>query len=387
MTQGSVAAKGTELGTDPQDGRLVLLGVGDIGPYYEPVADYRSVFQPVLDTGDVRFAHCEKIFSTRGYLQVHGDGHYSRQDPSRAKIFGECGFNVVSLAGNKAMDWGAEALLDTMDLFHEMGIQTIGGGRNAEEARRPAIVEKDGVKVAILGYSCILREGYNATEHNPGTAPLRIHTFYTPMDWQPGTPPRVMTYPYEEDLEAFKTDIKKAKATADAVVVSLHMGIHNIPRILADYQRTVARAAFESGADLILGHHPHIPKGVEVIGGKACFYSLSHFLWSQREIGNHVPGHIGGHRHGVQHDPAYPRLPMGPDAMKSMIARAEFSKQGVERVGFYPVRIDTDLRPEVLFNGDPRFDTAVEHVEWMSEGLPHRFTVDGNEVLVTAPEG
>jgi hypothetical protein len=374
------------MATERRDGRLVVLGVGDIGPYYEPVEDYRSVFQATLDSGDVRFAHCEKIFSTRGYLQVHGDGHYSRQDPSRAKLFADCGFNVVSLAGNKAMDWGAEALLDTIELFNGMGIQTIGGGRNIEEARRPAIVEKNGVKVAFLGYSCVLREGYAATEHTPGTAPMRIHTFYTPIDWQPGTPPRVVTYPFDDDLRELQADIVRTKPLADAVIVSMHWGIHNIPRVLADYQRIVAKAAFESGADLILGHHPHIPKGIEVFGGKACFYSLSHFLWSQRELGTHVPGHIGGHRHGVEHDPAYPRLPMGPDAMKSMIGRAEVTKKGIERVGFYPVRIDTDLRPEVLFAGDPRFDAAVEHMEWTSEDLAHRFTVDGSEVVVTSPD-
>lgn len=366
--------------------RLVVLGVGDVGPYYEPVPDYRRVFQSVLETGDVRFAHCEKVFSTRGALQVHGDGHYSRQDPGRARIFEECGFNVVSIAGNKAMDWGPDAMLDTIELFDRMGITAIGGGRNADEARRPAIVERNGVKVAFLAYSCVLREGYDATEHRAGTAPLRVRTFYVPEDWQPGTPPRVVTYPYEEDLAAFKDDIRRTRPLADAVIVSIHMGIHNIPRVLADYQRTVARAAFEAGADLIFGHHPHIPKGIEVIDGKVCFYSLSHFLWSQRELGNHVPGHLGGHRHGVEHDPAYPRLPMGPDAMKSMIGRAVVTRGGLDRVGLYPVRIDTDLRPEVLRAGDPRFDTAVEHLEWISEGLDHTFTVDGDEVVITAPD-
>ncbi len=56
-----------------------------------------------------------------------------------------------------------------------------------------------------------------------------------------------------------------------------------------------------------------------------------------------------------------------------------------ERVRFHPVRIDTDLRPEVLFAGDPRFDAAVEHLEWASEGLPHRFILDGDQVVVTGP--
>jgi hypothetical protein len=74
---------------------------------------------------------------------------------------------------------------------------------------------------------------------------------------------------------------------------------------------------------------------------------------------------------------------MGPDAMKSMIAKAVVSKNGVDRIGFLPVRIDTQYRPEVLRNGDTRFDAAVEHMEWCSEGLEHNFKVDGDEVVIT----
>ena len=67
---------------------------------------------------------------------------------------------------------------------------------------------------------------------------------------------------------------------ADAVVLSLHWGVHFVPRLIADYQRTVAQAAFDAGADLILGHHAHVPKAIEVRGGKTCFYSLSNFIMS-----------------------------------------------------------------------------------------------------------
>lgn len=366
-----------------QDGRLVLMTVGDIGPYHEPLDGYPTLAKPTLAQADFRFAHCEKVFSTRGTLQLHSDGHYSRQDPRFASLFADCGVNVASVAGNKAMDWGGDALMDMIELFRSKGIQTVGGGSNEEEARRPAIVEKNGVSVAFLAYCSIMRDGYAATPHQPGIAPIRIDTFYKPDDWQPGTPPRVITIPWEKDVDAMREDIARAKLQADAVVVSMHWGIHNVPRMLADYQPVVARAAMGAGADLIVGHHPHIPKGIEVIDGKVCFYSQSHFIWSQRELNNHVPGHIGGHRHGVEHDPAYPRLPFGPDAMKSMIARVEVTPNGIDRVGILPVRIDTELRPEVLHAGDPRFDTAVEHLEWMSEDLPHTFTVEGDEVVVT----
>jgi poly-gamma-glutamate synthesis protein (capsule biosynthesis protein) len=364
-------------------GQVVVMGCGDVGPYHEPVDVYPVLAKPTLAAADLRFAHAEKVYSDRGVMQTHSDGHYTRQPPRFAALLADCGFDVVSVAGNKAMDWGAEAMLDMIELLNSMGIQTVGGGRNEEEARRPVIFHRNGVRVAFLAYCSVLREGYAATKHSAGTAPMRVDTFYKPQDWQPGTPPRVITIPWERDLEAMCLDIESTKKMADAVIVSMHWGIHNIPRVLADYQRVVARAAIKAGADSIFGHHPHIPKGIEVIDGKACFYSLSHFIWTQRELSNQVPGHEGGHRHGVEHDPDYPLLPMGPDAMKSMIARAVVSKAGVDRVGFLPVRIDTKYRPEVLLHDDPRFTAAVEHMDWCSEGLAHRFTVDGDEVVVT----
>ena len=366
------------------DGQLVLMAVGDVGPYHEPLDGYPTLAKPTLATADVRFAHCEKVFTTRGTMQVHSDGHYSRQDPRFASLFADCGFDVVSVAGNKAMDWGAEGLLDMIELFRGMGIQTVGGGADEAEARRPAVLERNGVTVAFLAYNSIMRDGYAATPHTPGIAPMRVDTFYKQGDWQPGTPPVVLTIPWEKDVAAMRNDVARARDLADAVVVSMHWGIHNIPRVLADYQRVVGRAIIEAGADTIVGHHPHIPKGIEVIDDRVCFYSLSHFIWSQRELNNHVPGHLGGHRHGVEHDPAYPRLPMGPDAMKSMIGRFVVGHGGLERAAFLPVRIDTELRPEVLRNGDPRFDTAVQHIEWLSDELPHTFTVEGDEVVVTA---
>jgi hypothetical protein len=72
-----------------------------------------------------------------------------------------------------------------IDLFREMGMQVIGAGRNAEEARRPAIIEKNGIKVAILGYSSVIRDGQAASPDKPGIAPLRAINNYDPIDFQP----------------------------------------------------------------------------------------------------------------------------------------------------------------------------------------------------------
>jgi poly-gamma-glutamate capsule biosynthesis protein CapA/YwtB (metallophosphatase superfamily) len=362
---------------------LVLLGCGDIGPVHEPMAPYSELARPALAAGDLRFAQVERVYSDRGAFQLHSQGHHSRVKPHLASVFSDCGFDVVSLASNHAMDWGEDALLDTMAEFAQRGIQTVGAGRNLDQARKPAIVERNGVRVAFLAYCSVLREGYAAGPDKAGVAPLRAHTYYEPVEYQAGVPPRVVTVPYEDDLTGMIRDIGAARGAAHAVVVSLHWGVHFIPRVIADYQPVVAQAAFGAGADLILGHHAHVPKAIGVHGGKVCFYSLSNFIMS-------APARIGERaasftrRYGVVLDPEYPHLPYGTDAKRSLIAKAVIGQEGVTKVAFLPVMIDRHLRPEILRYGDPRFDDSVRYLDWASDGFDHAFAVEGDEVVVTA---
>ena len=302
-----------------------------------------------------------------------------------ASVFSDCGFDVVSVASNHAMDWGEDALLDTLALFKKKGIKTIGAGRNLAEARRPAIIEKNGVRVAFLAYCSILNEGYCAGPNSAGIAPLRAHTYYEAVDYQAGVPPRVVTVPDEEDLAAMLDDIKAAKQNVDAVVLSLHWGIHFVPRLIADYQVTCAKAAFAAGADLILGHHAHTPKAIGVYGnnsGKTCFYSLSNFIMSSTAK-SAASAAAFEKKYGVKLDPDYPHLAYGEDAKRSLIAKAVITKSGVQKTSFLPVLIDKQLRPEVLKRDDARFDDAVRFMNWVSEDFDHKFVLEGDEVSVT----
>lgn len=360
------------------------MAVGDVGPIHEPMGGYCALARPVLAGADIRFAQVERVYSERGALQVHSGGAHSRVKPHMASVFTDCGFNVVSLASNHAMDWGADAMLDTAALFRDQGIEVVGVGRNLEEARRPAIVERNGVRIAFLAYCSILQTGYAAGRDKAGIAPLRAHTYYEPFDYQAGVPPKVVTVPYEEDLSAMVEDIARAKKDADAVVLSLHWGIHFIPRLIADYQPAAARAAFAAGADLILGHHAHAPKAIGVHEGKACFYSLSNFIMSSTAKTPEKAAEFSK-QYGVVMDPDYPHLAYGADAKRSLVAKAVLTREGVRKVSFLPVLIDRELRPEVLRAADPRFADAVRFMEWVSEGHEHRFTVDGDEVVVADP--
>ena len=362
---------------------ITLLGCGDVGPMHGDMEPYSTLVRPVLATGDIRFAQCERLYSLRGSRQVSApDG--GRGTPDMARIFTDCGFNVVSLASNLALDWGEDALLDTIDLLRDKGIQVIGAGRNLNEARKPAVIEKDGVRVAILAYCSVPKEGYSAGPNKIGVAPMRAHTSYEQVEYQAGMPPRIVTVPDSEDLARMVEDIADAKKTAHAVIVSLHWGIHFIPRIIADYQPLVAKAAYAAGADLILGHHAHVPKAIATYGGKVCFYSLSNFIFSSAVSGL-TPERIElfAQRYGVTLDPEFPNFPLGNDARRSLIAKAVISRAGISKVSFLPALIDKQIRPEVLLRNDPRFDDAVNFMKWVSEGFDPTFMIEGNEVIVS----
>ncbi|MCW5605805.1 MAG: CapA family protein [Burkholderiales bacterium] len=359
------------------------MAVGDTGPFHAPANAYASLVKPTLAQAGIRFAQAERLYSERGALQVHAEIPNARLKPEMAAVFGDCGFDVVSVAGNHALDWGEDAFFDTIACLEAQGVRVVGGGRNLEEARRPVVIEREGVRVAFLAYCSILNHGFAAGPKKAGVAPLRIHTYYEAVEYQPGIAPRVVTIPYDEDLADMVADITEAKKTADVVVVSQHWGIHFVPKTIAGYQETVAKTAFAAGADLILGHHPHVPKAIGVHGGKACFYSLGNFIMSRPERSPEQAAAFEKH-HGVKLDPEYPRLAYGTDAKRSLIAKATLTaKGGIERVSFLPVLVDKQLRPEILRNGDPRFAEAVGYMDWVSEDFPHAFVIDGDEVIVS----
>ena len=353
---------------------VVLLGCGDVGPTREPLDAYSTLVRSTLAAADIRFGECERVYSERGSFQIQSDSPHSRVKPRLASVFSDCGFDVVSLASNHAMDWGEEGLLDNIALFKKKGIQTVGGGRNIEEARQPAIIEHNGVRVAVLGYCSVPQEGCVAGPNKVGVVPLRARTYYESVDYQPGVAPRVVTVPYEEDIEDMADDIAKARKAVHAVVVSLHWGIHFVPRVIADYQPVAAKAAFAAGADLILGHHPHVPKAVAVHSGKVCFYSLGNFIMSA----GRRPHDARNKYYGVAVDDDHPA-----DTRRGLIAKAVLSRKGVEKVSFLPILIDGQLRPEVLRRGDPRFDDMASYMDWVSGDFDHKFAVEGDEVVVS----
>ena len=372
------------------DGEVIIHAVGDVGPrrieYGDPP---ESLFVNVVDKlrkADIVLCQLERNFSTKGGLQYRAHpGWYARVHPDNVKSLLYAGFHLVTNASNHCFDYGPESLLESIEVLHANGIEVIGVGKNLEEARRPAIIERKGTRVAFLDYNSVLPDEYEARDEKAGCAPIKVSTYFEAQEYQAGTPPRVITIPREEDVVAMEGDIRQAKATADVVVVSMHWGIHHIPGMLADYQFTVGHRAIDAGADLILGTHAHLIKGIEIYKDRAIFFSLGNFA---EETPHHLsppPGafhsstspkygygkHLPGVRDNAQGDRRY-----------SMMVRCVIKNKAIQWLSFSPVWINQNAEPRFLSPDEPGFQQVADYMSKWCRELGTELKVSGDEVIV-----
>jgi hypothetical protein len=372
---------------DQQNGTVTLMTGGDIGPVYAPTEEFAALVAPVLKQADIRLGQCERTYSERGEVPdfTYGPGgQHSRLNPNMAGVWNAAGIDVVSLASNHAMDWGPDAMLDTVDMFRAMGKTVIGAGHNADEARAPALIERNGVKIAILAYCSVLRDGQAAGKNKAGIAPMRAHTHYAAQEFQPGSPPTVITIPHADDIAALQEDIRKAKQKADVVIVTIHWGMRLVPKTICTYQPPVAHAAIDAGADLILGHHAHSIKAVEVYKGKVCFYSIGNFMTtgSPKNSPNTYDWNLIWLPIDEDCLPPNGRYFFPSHCRMTMVPKIVMSRKGIERVAFLPAYINSRAQPYVVTPDDPKFAEILRFTEWVSDQHPHKFRIDGGEVVV-----
>ncbi|MFM0487677.1 CapA family protein [Paraburkholderia graminis] len=366
-----------------------LLIAGDCGPVHGPadgfpIERYTELVRPTLESADFRFINCMRAYSARGVKTEHAP--QVCQPVEMAQIFTSGLFDAVTMANNHSLDAGAEAMLDTRALMTARGVLVTGAGRNRAEARQPAIVEKNGIKVGYLGYTSVAARGTDAGPDKPGVMNIGIKTCYETRG--PHESVRIRTEPDPRDLEMLLEDLTALRRQVDIVVLAFHAGVIRLPRIIPDYHVAVARAAIDAGADLVVGHSPHIPKAIEVYKGKTIFYSLGVFAmtkpfaapsWREEPAWAH-----GAVRNHTDLDPDYPLMPYGKACTLSLLARAQVSREGIVRTSFLPMAIDKQYRPEVLRPDDPRFNEVLSYMDWVSQDMPHRFSVEGDEVIVSA---
>ena len=193
-------------------------------PGAEPV---RALFERMAGA-DVTFINLESPYSERGYPAEKYT--YLRSHPSLIDELDEMGVDVVTLANNHMLDYGYDALFDTLSLLDAKGIRRVGAGRNLQEAYAPAIIQKVGIRVAFLGFASTLPLGCSAGEERPGLAPIHIFSAFVlepspRTQEQPGTPPPVKTFPLQADITRMQKVVAATKREADIVIIAGHWGL------------------------------------------------------------------------------------------------------------------------------------------------------------------
>ena len=236
-----------------------LVAVGDIylGSRAEPALKKYGVHYPfdnvraLLTSADIAVGNLESPLTERSKPFMRKK-FILKASPGVAQGLKDAGFDVLTLANNHIMDYGAGGLSDTTSVLREYGILYAGAGDDVYSARKPATIEARGVRVSFLAYSNTFPSRFWANEERPGAA-----------------------YGLEEHVRA---DVEAARREADIVVVSFHWGGERM-RTPKPYQRALGRIAIDSGAQLVIGHHPHVVQSVEEYGGGVILYSLGNFVF------------------------------------------------------------------------------------------------------------
>lgn len=240
-----------------QDKPVRVMFVGDImldnGPGHI-ITTGGDPFAPtaqVLKDADLTIGNLECALTRAGHQR---DKTYTFKAPKASLPLLKKYFSAVSLANNHAADWGAAGFADELTLLKENGIKYFGGGATRREALQPVILEARGKRVALLGYNDFPPRYFEATARRPGTAWLT-----------------------QENATAGIREARR-RYKADYVLLFLHWGTE-ITDEPEPYQRELARALIDAGADAIIGGHPHVTQTIEWHKGKPIVYSLGNYLF------------------------------------------------------------------------------------------------------------
>jgi poly-gamma-glutamate synthesis protein (capsule biosynthesis protein) len=350
-----------------------VLAVGDVFP---DVPDARAAFAPLRDlfaSADVVFGNCEGVYSDRPQRSP-SHKHFMGAPRERGALLGEVGFDVMTCANNHIVDGGYVGLRDTLDLLREQGIATTGAGMDLAEATRPAIVERNGLTIAFLGFCSVYPVGYEARPSRPGLAPLRVRTFYADPDpnfWEPGIDPVVTTAAMPEDLERFRQVVAETRAGADFLVVACHWGYSSWVESLQEYELELARDAVGHGADAVVCHHHHSLRGIELYRGKPIYYGLGalihHFVSLTPSAEERAARQARfGERSSYVEDESFPLFPFRADARRTGVATIDVAPDGTAAAGLVPAMMLADGSTEPLRPDDPRADEVAGYVERLS---------------------
>jgi poly-gamma-glutamate synthesis protein (capsule biosynthesis protein) len=251
---------------EKENTQIIFFAVGDImlnrGVEYkikkEGGGDFNFPFLKIADhlkKSDILFGNLESVISNKG--RKVGSINSFRADPKATEGLTFAGFDIVSVCNNHTLDYTSEAMEDSFKRLEEAGIKYAGGGFNEEEAFSPKIVEAKNTKIGFLAYCNLGSKLWRAGEKSSGIA-----------------------FVSDADLEKIKEDIAEAKKQVDVLAVSFHWGDEYVSSPNSSQEKW-GKAIIDAGADLVIGHHPHVVQPVEKYNQGWIAYSLGNFVFDQ----------------------------------------------------------------------------------------------------------
>lgn len=287
----------------PVDKEVSLIAVGDImlsRNVAQTIKNKKDKNYPFLKTsdllksGDIVFANLETSLTPGRDIKT-GEMVF-RSDPQMADILRQNNFSILSLANNHTPNFGQKGLNDTFKYLRDAGIAFVGAGKDANEAYKATYLEKNGFTFAFLAYTDndVIPQSYQAAQKRAGTAFM--------------------------DIAKLTKSIKEVKQKSDFVIVSMHSGTEYVPQP-NKRQKQFAYAAIDAGAELVLGHHPHVVQTAEIYKGKYIFYSLGNFIFDQM---------------------------WSRDTREGLMLKIIFDKNGVVKIDYTPILIEDYSQPQIL---------------------------------------
>ena len=324
----------------PQEPELRFMAVGDImlgrgvGFKLQKAGSYEKAFEKVssvLIQGDIVFANLETPLTASTHGLDSKRKIVLRAKPETVTALTSAGFNMISLSNNHIMDYYEKGLFDTMSLLKENNILHAGGGKNIEEARKPAIIEKNGLKIGLLAYTDMAELVF---------AGKPFLSFAATAD-KSGVVPR--------KYETIREDVMNLRDKVDLLAVSLHWGVEDSFAVTAE-QVEFAHDLIDDGVDIILGHHPHQFQGIELYKGKPILYSMGNFLFDQNEPENMESFIIDMNFKGAKLveltaipvriiEKSYVDIQTGEQAVNILVRQAELCR----KLGMVPVTVNDRL--------------------------------------------
>lgn len=394
----------------------------------------------IIRSADVAFTNLETLFHDYEPFPMHeSGGTYMRAEPFLADELVWFGFDMVSRANNHAGDYGVMGMRLTTEYVRKAGLVHAGVGESLVQAREAGFLETAKARVALISCASSFPDHARAGKTRgdipprPGLNPLRYSTTYVVTEEQfkvlmqihkqlgmpepekedelkifqqrfiEGEKPEIRTEPNKEDLEEMAAVVHNASRLADYTIVSTHAHEQDKDRFVpAKFLITFGHAMIDAGADVVVGHGPHVLRGIEIYKGKPIFYSLGNFIFQNETLlrlpyENYQRYRLGSDKHvadfnDARYDFDKKGFPAKPEYWESVIAVPHWKGKRLMEIRLYPISLGygkpRTVRGRPLF-ADPSLRTKIlQHLESCSVPFGTKVEIeDGVGVIKVSTDG